>query len=185
MTAKAVQKQQQHAEQSAARTVVVACKIPTGLVLQLQHPMERIEDGPHGPKTRTYNVFGGKRYQVRGPGYPVGTLPKGFAKYKPAPMIEGGYAITRGIPKDFWEQWLEQNKQADYVVAPDGAEHGMIFAYDDLDDVAAAAREQEALLSGLEPVSTDEDAEGHLTDPRLPKPLSASLAPVGEEKRTA
>ena len=184
MTAKAVQKQQQHAEQSNARTVVVACKIPNGLVLQLQHPFEKFEDTREGPTKRTYNVFGGKRYVVRGPAYPVGTLPKGFAQYKPAPMIEGGYALTRGIPKDFWEQWLKQNEQADFVIPPDGAEHGMIFAYDDLDDVVAAAREQEELLSGLEPLSTDEDAQGRLTDRRVPKPITGGLQGIGEEKRT-
>lgn len=184
MTAKAVQKQQERAEQSNARFVVVACKIPNGLALQLQRPFEKFEDTRDGPQKRSYNVFYGKRYLVRGPAYPVGTLPKGFAQYKPTPNIEGGYALTRGIPKDFWEQWLKQNEQADYVIPPDGAEHGMIFAYDDLDDVAAAAREQEELRSGLEPISTDEDKEGRLTDPRVPKPLTSSLSSVGEEKRT-
>lgn len=184
MTAKLVQKQQQHAEASNARTVVVACKIPNGLTLQLQRPFEKFEDTRDGPQKRTYNVFYGRRYVVRGPAYPVGTLPKGFAAYKPTPMVEGGYALTRGIPKDFWEQWLQQNREAEFVIPPDGAEHGMIFAYDDLDDTAAAAREQEELLSGHEPISTDEDGQGRLTDPRVPKPLNAALAPLGEEKRT-
>jgi hypothetical protein len=184
MTAKAVQKQQQHAEASSARTVVVACKIPNGLTLQLQRPFEKWEDERDGPRKRTYNVFYGKRYIVRGPAYPVGTLPKGFAQAKPTPMLEGGYALTRGIPKDFWEQWLAQNKEAEFVIAPEGAEHGMIFAYDDIDDVAAAAREQERLLSGHEPVSTEEDAQGRLTDRRVPKPMTGGLSQVSEEKRT-
>lgn len=183
MTAKAVQKQQEHAEQSNARMVVVACKIPNGLILQLQRPFEKFEDTRNGPERRTYNVFHGRRYVVRGPAYPVGTLPKGFAQAKPTPMIEGGYALTRGIPLKFWQEWLEQNKEADYVVAPEGAAHGMIFAYDDLDDAAAAAREQERLLSGMEPISTDEDAQGRLTDRRVPKPITGSIAGIGEEKR--
>ena len=184
MTATAVKKQQAKIEQSNARTVVVACKIPNGLVLQLQEPMERLVDTPRGPEKVKYMVKGGRQYTVRGPGYPVGTLPKGFAQYKPTPMIEGGYALTTGIPKDFWEKWFEQNKLADYVVPPDGAEHGMIFAYDDIDSVAAVAREQEKLLSGNEPISTDEDGQGRLTDPRVPKPLTGSLGQIGEEKRT-
>jgi hypothetical protein len=29
---------------------------------------------------------------------------------------EGGYALTEGIPKDFWERWLRQNKDAPCVV---------------------------------------------------------------------
>lgn len=179
----AVKKQQEKAESSNARTVVVACKIPNGLTLQLQRPFEKFEDTRDGPQKRTYNVFYGRRYVVRGPAYPVGTLPKGFAQAKPFPMLEGGYALTRGIPRDFWQQWLEQNKEADYVVPPEGASHGMIFAYDDLGDAAAAAREQETLLSGMEPISTDEDAQGRLTDRRVPKPLTGSLSGVGEEKR--
>jgi len=78
-------------------------------------------------------------------------------------MIEGGYAITRGIPADFWEKWAEQNKLADFFVPPDGCEHGAIFAYPDLDDVISAAREQEKYLTGMEPLSTDVDKNGSLT----------------------
>jgi len=185
MASNAAKKQQQHVEQSSASMVVVACKIPNGLVLQLQTKVDRWEDGLGGPAKKTYNTFGGRRYVVRGPAYPVGTLPKNFSKFRPTPMIEGGYAITRGIPKDFWEQWLEQNKMAAYVQAPDGAEHGMIFAYDDLDSVVSAAREQEELLSGLEPISTDEDKDGKLTDPRMPKPVTDGLAALGTEHRNA
>lgn len=184
MAKTAAAKQQAHVEKSNALTVCVACKIPNGLVLQLQTPMKKSQPGIAGPQTEVVNVFGGQRYIVRGPAFPVGTLPKNFQKYRPTPHLEGGYAITRGIPKDFWEQWLEQNKLADYVLAPEGAEHGMIFAYDDIDSVAAAAREQEGLLSGLEPISTDEDAQGRLTDRRVPKPITDSLAGLGTEHRT-
>ena len=168
----------QHAESSNARTVVVACKIEPGLRLQLQRPVARMEDGKGGPEPRTYNAFYGKAYWVNGPARPVGTLPKGFPA---APPIEGGYALTFGIPKDFWEQWLEQNKRAPYVEAPDGAEHGMIFAYDSMESTVDAAREQEKLLSGLQPMSTDEDAQGKLTDRRLPRPMSSMLSKVGTE----
>jgi hypothetical protein len=161
-----------------SRTVVVACKIPNGLMLQLQRPVDRMEDTRGGPEPRRYNAFYGRRYFVHGPAFPVGTLPKGFPRQ---PLIEGGYAITRGIPAEFWEQWLQQNKLAAYVVPPDGAEHGMIFAYPDLEDTAAAAREQEKLLSGMEPLSTDTDKDGRLTDPRLPKPINMAITKIGHE----
>ena len=153
---------------ASTRTVIVMCKIQTGLVLQLQHPVQRMEDTRGGPEARTYNAFGGKRFTVNGPAYPVGTLPKGFPR---SPLIEGGYAATPGIPAEFWEEWLEQNKQAAYVVPPEGAEHGMIYAMPSLEDAVAIAREQDKLLSGLEPISTDEDKDGKLTDRRLPKPI--------------
>lgn len=169
----------QRALPATARTVTVACKVPTGLVLQLQTATDRIETGRNGLETMHYNVFGGRRYFVHGPAYPS-TKPTG---YPAPPMIEGGYALTRGIPADFWEQWAEQNKMAPYFVPPDGAEHGMIFAYATTDEVASAAREQEKLLSGLEPLSTDMDANGRLTDPRMPKPVTASLSKIGFEAR--
>lgn len=168
------------AAQKSTRTVVVACKVPTGLHLQLQRPVDRQEDTRDGPKPRTYWAKYGKVYFVEGPAYPVGTLPKGFPRQ---PLTEGGYALTRGIPAEFWEQWVEQNKRSDFVVPQEGAEHGLVFAYPDLDDTIAAAREQEHLLSGLEPISTDVDKDGKLTDPRLPKPINASIARIAPEPR--
>ena len=120
------------------------------------------------------------RYHVNGPARPVGTVPKGFPA---SPIIEGGYAATPGIPAEFWETWVEQNKLAAYVVPPDGAEHGMIYAMPSLEDAVAAARENEKLLSGLEPISTDEDKDGRLTDRRLPKPMNQMLSKIGTEQR--
>ena len=164
---------------ASTRTVTIMCKVPNGLVLQLQRKVNRFEDTRDGPVARTYNAFYGKRYWINGPAYPVGTLPKGYPR---PPVTEGGYAATSGIPADFWEQWLEQNKNAPYVIPPDGADKGMVYAEPDLESAISAAREHEKVLSGLEPISTDEDKDGKLTDPRLPKPLSASLSKIGREQ---
>ena len=139
----------------SARTVTVACKIPMGLQLQLQKDMEKWDDERGGPVKRTYKVKTGKIYYVAGPAYPQGGKPKNFPR---EPMVEGGYALTPGIPAEFWEEWLHQNRLAPYVQATDGAEHGMIFAYGLKADTVAAAREQEKQMSGLEPLSTDVDA---------------------------
>src|SRR5579859_2600940 len=88
--------------ESSSETVVVACKIPTGLVLQLQREVTRVEDSRDGPIGRKYWQKYGPSYTVNGPAYPVGTVPKGFPRQ---PQIEGGYALTRGIPKKFWDEW--------------------------------------------------------------------------------
>jgi len=168
---------------ASSRTVIVACKVPTGLRLQLQKPLKKFEDTREGPQARTYNVFYGPVYYVHGPAYPVGTLPKGFPRQ---PQIEGGYALTSGIPADFWEQWMEQNKEADFVRPIAGAEHGAIFAYGTFEDVTAAARECEKVLTGLEPISTDEDGKGALIDRRLPKPISGMITKLApDHERTA
>jgi hypothetical protein len=173
-----VKKQQERIAASSARTVTVACKIPTGMKLQLQKPVERMEDGPLGPKPKTYWAFYGKPFYVHGPSYPVGTIPKGFPKQ---PINEGGYALTPGIPLDFWEQWLEQNKNSSFVVPPDGAERGMIYADEELESVVAVAREHEKMLSGMEPISQDMDKNGRLTDPRIPTPMNNAITKLGFE----
>ena len=160
----------------SARTVTVACKVPMGLQLQLQKDMEKWDDERGGPVKRTYKVKTGKIYYVAGPAYPQGGKPKNFPR---EPMVEGGYALTPGIPAEFWEEWLHQNRLAPYVQATDGAEHGMIFAYGSKADTVAAAREQEKQMSGLEPLSTDVDEKtGRLTDPRMPRSMNSAIAKI-------
>src|SRR5579863_1744400 len=108
-----------------AGSVTVACKVPMGMILQLQVPMERPIPTGRGVEAEfkmvSMNVFAGKRYHVFGPSIPAnGGVPDGYVMPK---LIEGGYALTDGIPADFWAQWLEQNAKADYV------QNRMIFAY--------------------------------------------------------
>jgi hypothetical protein len=163
-----------------SRTVTVACKILGGLQLQLQHKMERMEAVRRGSRDDYemvgFNVFGGKKYFVFGPSVPR-QVPDGYIM---PPAIEGGYALTPGIPTDFWEKWLEQNKMADYVV------NQMIFAVPTMASAKSQAREQEEFKSGMEPLSRDTDKNGLLTDPRIPKPLTANLGRLGfDAERTA
>jgi hypothetical protein len=160
----------------SARTVVVCCKIPNGLQLQLQRDMEKWDDERGGPVKRTYKIKSGAIYYVAGPAYPQGGKPKNFPR---EPMVEGGYALTPGVPAEFWEEWLRQNRLAPYVQPTDGAEHGMIFAYPSKTDAIAAAREQEKLMSGLEPLSTEVDEKtGRLTDPRMPRSMNSAISVI-------
>lgn len=151
-------------------TVTVACKIPCGLRLQLQHEQKtRVPTGRGGEMAwDTQMVFGGQAIHVFGPSIPAGHVDN----YIMPKMIEGGYALTPGIPASFWEMWLEQNQLADYVV------NNMIFAYDGA-SAKAAAREKDELKSGLEPLSRDVDAKGRMKDRRVPKPATGSVARIG------
>jgi hypothetical protein len=160
---------------ASARSVVVMCKIPNGLKLQLQKTVKRPVAGRDGLEMLEFHEFTGRPYFVRGPAYPVAP-PKGYPRQ---PVTEGGYAATPGIPKDFWDQWWEQNKMADYCRPQDGADKGMIYAEVDLDSAVAAALEHADTRSGLEPLSTDTDKNGKLIDPRAPRPISgmSMLAP--------
>lgn len=156
-------------------TVMVACKIPQGLCLQLQHKMKRPMPTGKGMENDfqmiDVHVFGGPRYVVTGPAVPaMGGVPDGYQM----PRVEGGFALTE-IPRDFWESWLQQNEQADYVV------NRMIFAYGDEVNAKADAREHAKKLSGLEPISRDIDDKGRMTDRRVPKPLTGSVGRIAPD----
>lgn len=162
-------------------TVTVACKIPMGLQLQLQHAMEtRIPNGHTGGSdgyTLTKSmVFGGPKYFVFGPSMPAnGGRPDNYIL---PDKLEGGYALTHGIPAGFWAEWVEQNGMSAFV------ENRMVFAMDQA-SVVSKAREQAELKSGLEPLSRDTDVRGRLVDARLPKPASSALTRVGFDNRDA
>lgn len=158
---------------ASTRTVTVACKVPTGMVLQLQKKQPTlIPDGRGELKEHEFFVKHGPVHFVAGPAYPK-FPPKG---YPPPPLIVGGYALTPGIPAEFWEEWLEQNKLAQYVLPVNGSEHGAIFAMPTMEDAKAAAEEHEKLLTGLEPISTDVDKNGALIDKRIPRPIGLGIA---------
>jgi hypothetical protein len=157
------------------RTVCVACKVPQGIRLQLQHPMKRRMPkglgGDNDYEETMFNVFGGQIYNCFGPAIPaMGGVPDGYVM---PPDIKGGYAFTPGIPVDFWEQWLKQNAQADYVL------NHMVFALPAMADAKIKAVSHEAEKSGLEPVSREIDEKtGMLKDRRVPKPINQSLSRI-------
>lgn len=101
-------------------TVSVACNCPSGLILRkhIQIP-NRNPRGPNGEEPPMMWVPDpkSKPVRVRGPSIGRGgdAGPVRFA-------IAGGYAITRNVPRDVWEAWLEQNKDSTLV------ENRMIFA---------------------------------------------------------
>lgn len=132
-------------------TVTVGCKIPNGIVMQLQQEEEVNlpvlgggfksvkENRPH-PSAPTYTLFGNKT--------PIGHAPRC--------LIVGGFAMTPGLPKDFVVKWFDQNKNLDLVKA------GLIIFRDTTDEARANAKEHSGLRSGLEAISPG-------NDPRIPK----------------
>jgi hypothetical protein len=161
--------------QHAARFVTVCCKVPTGLQLQLQRKVKRLVPKGLGGvndyvETEVYEKYGDV-YHVFGPSVPaMGGVPDGYTMPH---KIDSGYAFTRGVvPVEFWEQWVEQNKLADYVT------NHMIFAEREDASAKADAREHEDLKSGLEPLDRQMDSKGRMMDRRIPKPLNGSLARI-------
>jgi hypothetical protein len=137
---------------TGGETVSVASKLPMGIVLQL-----------YDFKPRHEPVMGGgaREYKQAEPRHGATFIVDGnsFAQnVGPQSQIAGGFAITHGVPKAFWEEWLDQNKHADYVV------NGMIFAHAEAASTVAHAKDNEGEKSGLE----------RLDPKNLPKGLSSS-----------
>lgn len=120
-------------------TVTVASKMPFDFILRIYDFAKRYEP-VMGGGTREVKIAerrrGSKEFIVQGNSWPQN---KG-----PHQKLEFGFAITSGIPKAFWEEWLEQNKDADYIM------NGMLFAFGESASAVAKAREMEKEKSGLE-----------------------------------
>lgn len=133
----------------AGGTVVVACKLPHGLRMHIHTPVEN-QLPVMGGGTRTEIT-----YHRTGEGYVI----KGFAHKQTegprAVIVDGsGFALTWGIPKDFWDEWERQNAQSDLV------RKKLIYAHEDVSMVEGHAREYAKQESGLERIDPNKPARG-------------------------
>jgi hypothetical protein len=130
-----------------AATVTVACKMPNGVWLQLHELVECTE--PH-PALGTRQVK-----QARKVGEPI--MVKGYRGLPfgidPKIDIAGGYALTPGVPRDFWKKWFEQNKHSALV------KNHLIFAHHERASVDDFATGNETIRCGLEPIDPDKPME--------------------------
>lgn len=124
---------------TGTETVTVACKLPNGLILRVFDMVETQEAVQGG--YRTVKIARPKGNSITIKGY--------LEKYNPAlppAAVSSSFALTSGVPKDFWELWLSQNADLEAVVK------GHIFAADHHNTVKSMTREREDLRSGLEPI---------------------------------
>jgi hypothetical protein len=134
-------------------TVTVASKFPMDFTLRLFDWVKRYEPVMGGGQREVRIAErrrGAKEFIVQGNSWPQN---KG-----PHQQINFGYAMTPGIPKAFWDEWVEQNKEADYVV------NGMLFAHAEGASTMAEAREKEKEKSGLERLDPKNLPKGLQTD---------------------
>jgi len=124
--------------------VTVACKLPHGLILQICKEVEKAEaqrDGAHKLVKEWIRL----PEKVKIKGY--------LEKYRVdlPPAAQGSsYALTHGVDKDFWDQWLAQNRDLDMVKAK------LIFASDKQDTIRTATKDYEKVKCGLEPINPSE-----------------------------
>ena len=116
-----------------AETVTVACKIPNGVYLDLKRGDEVV------------------RVLLNGPGMPIALDPK---KRLPKKTIEHAVALTFGVDKGFWDEWLKKNAKFGPVKA------GHIFAHGEQASVLDEAKDKEKNLSGLEAIDPDKPGKG-------------------------
>lgn len=143
---------------SGGAKVTVACNLPHGVRLR-NFKMAATREVVPGGVSRDINVaeaIGGD-VLIRGVATEVGKLSR-------APIVSG-YALTKGVDKEFWEAWLKDNKNSAMVI------NQCIFAYDKTDDAADAAEERSGETTGLEPLEID-------SDPRRPQSLSRLVGDV-------
>lgn len=123
------------ASNDSSATVTVACKLPHGVELRIFDMIDAVEPTRDGGKPIKVAQPRPQTFIVRGASYPEGGA---------MPPIAGGFALTSGIPKEFWDKWLEDNAKSDMV------RNGMIFAHSSSRNVEAEAREKEKQSSGAE-----------------------------------
>jgi hypothetical protein len=136
-------------------TVTAACKLPHGLTLRvfdMVETQEAVMGGGFRPVKMARELP--TRITLKGVSHAQNAAPN-------APMISG-FALTHGVPKEFWDLWLAQNKDTDVV------KNGLVFAHEKDGSTAAEAKEKEKVRSGLERLD--------------PKALPKSLAKIEAAK---
>lgn len=140
-------------------TVTIGCKLPWGLVLRgMRKATRSVPVLGGGMREETYFQPDGREVLIYGNARAIGEDPK--------TRIVFGVAMTSGVPKDLWDQWVKDNADMPAVV------NGLIFACPTVEDVASEARASRAVLSGLEPLRVDKD-------PRRPQSNRPEIKDIG------
>lgn len=116
-------------------TVTVASKLPHGLVLQLQQAF-KVKQAVQGEiRDAVVHKHVGQRYIIAGVAPVQARLPN-----VDFPRLSEGFALTPGIPADFWEVWKAENADNEALL------NGSIFAHGATPDRGKAER------TGFEPI---------------------------------
>ncbi|WCS27243.1 hypothetical protein LOK46_10620 [Methylobacterium sp. NMS14P] len=131
---------------SSATTVTVASKLPHGLVLQLQELFkvgQRTDIDAAGKPVQRDMVI----HKHVGPQYVLKGVAPVHARIEAGDgtRMAAGFALTPGIPSDFWAKWKAQNADSDVLTK------GIVFAHEG-GDTTGQARDHVGERSGFEPV---------------------------------
>lgn len=122
--------------QKSSKTIAVGCKLPHGLIMQLDRLIE--DKATDGAVVRKY-VPVGEEVRLNGAN---------------TSNVIGGYGITENVDADFFDKWLAQKMEHAFI------REGLVFAMPTVSGVQDRAREQAAVKSGFEPLNPDKPAPG-------------------------
>lgn len=139
------------------REVIVVCKLPRGMYLQLHEFVEqRVRRGGGIVETEQQPMRVGKQHRLKPTVLPMGALPN----Y----TIHRGFSFTP-VPADFWRKYVEQNPKLTMI------EQGLLAGFDNEADARAYCNEFEDKKHGLEPLSQKDD-------PRVEKSFNPNLTDI-------
>lgn len=143
----------------AGAKVTVACNLPHGLLLRVFRPIkQRVVIGVGRHEMIDMFEVDGAPVHVFGVATEVGKVPR-------APIV-GGYALTKGVDKDFWDRWLEANEDSQMV------KNKCVFAWEREGFAEGEAHENEGRKTNMEPFNPDG------TDVRKPKQRGELTTPT-------
>ena len=120
---------------TGTETVVVCCKLPQGHRARLHSWIERdIEVNGVRQKMRMSTPTG-EEMLFKGPAHGQNEGPR--------VAMAGGFGLTFGVPKDFWDKWVAQHGELDLV------KKGLIFARESNNKAIGAAKERRDESTGL------------------------------------
>lgn len=128
-------------------TVTLACKHPNGLILQVHVWQERkVENNGQRWTEKVAMVDPGfDAITLNGSAINFGELAKGRT---PQFLITPeGYALTPGIPRAFWERWIEESDNKRKYV-----DSRIVFCASNDTEARAQARDYTGVRTGLEPI---------------------------------
>jgi len=135
----------------------VFCKWPGGMILRAGKMVEQSMPSPLGAPISELRFRETGRHRVSGPAAPFGFAPR-------VPVV-GGYAITKGVPKDLWDAWYASNKDAEYV------KNRIIYAEDDDAYGRDKAFELRDTATGFEPMNQGKDPRAKMLQNPHANPL--------------
>lgn len=132
---------------TTGETVTVACKLPSGLILRMFEEYQYQEPSQTGMRdVRAFRPLPNKTWTIRGT-----YVASAGQAYMPgnsavAELLPGGYALTYGVPKEIWDNWLHYNRDTAMV------QRKVIWAMPSMHSATEEAKTLRQVKSGLEPV---------------------------------